>query len=559
MKLRSDIWKDIKNKKGCQVLILGAGVNGTGLLKDLALQGIDCILVDKDDFTAGASSKSSRMIHGGLRYLENAEFKLVSESVAERNRLLRNAPHYVKPLKTSIPINSWFDGLIKSPMVFLGLPVSVGGRGALIVKMGLTFYDIITGRNRATPKHFFTSKKQSLREIPGLRTNIACTATYWDAWISQAERLCVDMIKEACAENPDCTAINYVTVNKSDKDTVTLIDQDSGEETTLQPEIVVNATGAWVDFANKSLGLTSHFMGGTKGSHLVIDNPELYKTLGDRMVYYEHEDGRVCITFRFMDKVVMGSTDIKVDNPDDAVCDNDEVDYMISTLKSVFPAILISRENIVFTFCGVRPLASSGFEYTSRASRAHRTEITEPDPDRSFKIYSMIGGKLTTFRAFAEQTADKILSQLGKSRIKSTGERPYLGAKDYPADKAAKIQWIQKVVAAGAVDKTYVEQLFKRYGTEAEKLAGNQDASWQTPLKTLPNYSIGEVEHITQTECILHLSDLVRRRSVITFLGQATENVLQELAEIMGPNLCWDEPQRKHEIEMALTEAKDGK
>lgn len=559
MKTRSQLWKDIKDRQTCQVLILGAGVNGTGLLKDLALQGIDCVLVDKDDFTAGASSKSSRMIHGGLRYLENAEFKLVKESVTERNRLLRYAPHYVKPLKTSIPISSWFEGLIKSPMVFFGLPVSVGGRGALIVKMGLTFYDILTGRNRVTPRHFFTSKTRSLQDIPGLRPNIACTATYWDAWISQAERLCVDMIKEACQENPDCTAINYVTVNKHDKDTVTLIDQASGEETTLQPEIVVNATGAWVDFANKSLGFTSQFMGGTKGSHLVIDNDELYDALGDRMVYYEHEDGRVCITFRFMDRVMMGSTDIKVDDPDEATCDADEVDYMISTLKSVFPEIVISKGDIVFTFCGVRPLAASGFEYTSRASRAHRTEITEAAADRSFKIYSMIGGKLTTFRAFAEQTADKILDQLGRSRVVSTEDRPYLGAQDYPADKAAEAQWIQRVAEVTHTDKAYMTQLFNRYGTEAETLVNQQDGSWQTPMKSLPDYSVGEVEYLTQTECILHLSDLVRRRSVITFLGHATESVLQELSGIMAPILGWDESQRKHEIDMALTEAANGK
>jgi len=559
MKQRSEIWEDVKSRKSCQVLILGAGVNGTGLLKDLALQGIGCVLVDKDDFTAGASSKSSRMIHGGLRYLENAEFKLVKESVTERNRLLRNAPHYVKPLKTSIPINSWFEGLVKSPMVFFGLPVSVGGRGALIVKMGLTFYDIITGRKRATPKHFFASKKQSLQDIPGLRTNIACTATYWDAWVSQAERLCVDMIQEACTENPECTAINYVTVHKSNTDAVTLTDQASGEETTLRPEIIVNATGAWVDFANKALGFFSQFMGGTKGSHLMIDHAELYNALGDRMVFYEHEDGRVCITFRFMDKVMMGSTDIKVDNPDDAVCDNEEVDYMISTLKSVFPDLEISRKDIVFTFCGVRPLAASGLEYTSRASRAHRTEITEPDQDRSFKIYSMIGGKLTTFRAFAEQTADTILDQLGKSRVLSTQDRPYLGAKDYPVDEAAETQWIQRVAETSHMDKAYVAHLFKRYGTEAEKLACHKDKAWRTPLKTLPDYSVGEVAHITHTECILHLSDLVRRRSVITFLGQATEDVLEEFSHIMASILNWDESQRKHEIEMALTEATNGK
>lgn len=559
MRTRSDIWQDLKNRKTCEVLILGAGVNGTGLLKDLALQGIDCVLVDKDDFTAGASSKSSRMIHGGLRYLENAEFKLVREAVAERNTLLRDAPHYVAPLKTSIPIGSWFQGLIKSPLVFFGLPVSVGGRGALIVKMGLTFYDILTGRKRVTPRHFLSSKKQSLRDIPGLRSNIVCTATYWDAWVSQAERLCVDMIQEACAERPDCTAINYVTVQKRDNDTVTLIDQSTGEEITLKPEIVVNATGAWVDFANKTLGVASQFMGGTKGSHLVIDNRKLYDALGDRMVYYEHEDGRVCITFRFMDKVVMGSTDIKIDNPDDAECDDDEVDYMISTLTSVFPDLVISKEDIVFTFCGVRPLAASGFEYTSRASRAHRIEVTEPDDSRAFRIYSMIGGKLTTFRAFAEQTADKILDQLGQSRSVSTEDRPYLGARGYPQDKAAKAQWIQRVSHVGKHDATYVAQLLQRYGTEAEKMASHQDASWRSPLKTLPDYTVGEIEHITRTECILHLSDLVRRRSVITFLGQATADALEELSSIMAPILGWDESQRKDEIEMALTEAKDGK
>ncbi|MCF7975863.1 MAG: glycerol-3-phosphate dehydrogenase/oxidase [Phycisphaerae bacterium] len=559
MKLRSDIWKDIKHRKNCEVLILGGGVNGTGLMRDLALQGVNCILVDKDDFTAGASSKSSRMIHGGLRYLENAEFKLVRESVTERNRLLRDAPHYVKPLKTSIPISSWFAGLIKSPMVFLGLPVSVGGRGALIVKMGLMFYDIITGKHRVTPKHFFTSKTKSLLEIPGLRRNITCTATYWDAWISQAERLCVDMIQEACAENPDCTAINYVTVTKQDSGTVTLIDQISGEDTTLQPKIVVNATGAWIDFTNKALGLTSHFMGGTKGSHLVIDNLALYQALGDRMVYYEHQDGRVCITFRFLDRVVMGSTDIKIDNPDRAECDDDEVTYMISTLKGVFPDLAISKEDIVFKFCGVRPLAASGFEYTSRASRAHHIEITEPDPDRNFRIYSMIGGKLTTFRAFAEQTADKILDQLSRSRVVSTQDRHYLGAGNYPVDEAGQTQWIERVARASHADKAYVTHLFHRYGTEAETLAAHQDESWRTPLQTLPDYSVGEVTHIARTECILHLCDLVRRRSVITFLGQATPDVLEELSGIMAPLLGWDEPRRKHEIELALTEAKNGK
>lgn len=555
MKIRSDIWDDLKIDPSCEVLILGGGVNGTSLMRDLALQGVNSILVDKDDFTAGASSKSSRMIHGGLRYLENAEFKLVKEAVIERNRLLRDAPQYVEPLKTSIPIDSWFAGLLKSPMVFLRLPVSVGGRGAFIVKMGLSFYDFITRNRRQTPCHYLLSKENSLKEIPGLRDDIVCTATYWDAWISQAERLCIEMIEEATIENPSCRAINYVSTQKTGPDSVTITDQITGEQITLKPKIVVNATGAWVDFANKSLGVDSHFMGGTKGSHLVIDNKQLYEALGDRMVYYEHSDGRICIVFRFMDKIIMGSTDIRVENPDDAECDENEVEYMISSLKGVFPQLTISRNDIVFKFCGVRPLPASGLDYTSRVSRSHRLAVTEPDSERKFKIYSMIGGKLTTFRAFAEETADKILADLQKTRKISTEDRHYLGATNYPTDDSAKKAWIERVAKANNLTNQRVTDLLNRYGTLAEKIAPTDNR----PITTLSDYSIGEIEYIAQNECIRHLSDLVRRRSIITILGKSSEPALAELANIAGKILSWDQQRRDEEVKIALKEATDGR
>jgi len=559
MKQRSAVWEELKARDACDVLILGGGVNGAGLLRDLSLQGVHCVLVDKDDFAAGASSKSSRMIHGGLRYLENAEFKLVKEAVKERNHLLQWAPHFVGPLKTTIPIKSWFAGLIKSPLVFLGLPVTPGGRGALIVKMGLTFYDLITGRRRRIPRHFLTSKAKILQQIPGLRTDIVCAATYWDAWVSQIERLCLDMIEQACQDNEQCLALNYVTARKSAGDTVSLQDKVTGQETTIKPTVVVNATGAWVDMANQTMGLESQFMGGTKGSHLVVDNQALYDALGDRMVYYEHSDGRVCITFRFMDKVIVGSTDIRVENPDEAECEDKEIDYMMTTLKGVFPNITLSHDDIVFTFCGVRPLPSSGLDYTSRVPRSHRTEISGPDEGRDFSIYSMIGGKLTTFRAFAEQTGDRILTQLGKTRGVSTEERCYPGAQDYPIEESEKTQWIQRVAAANDLEEERVADLLARYGTKAEVLAQEKDKSWRIPLQSLPQYTVGEVAYLAENECIRHLSDLVRRRSIITLMGQANETTLHELAGIVGAVLNWDEGQRQDEVNLALREARDRK
>ena len=167
---RDAIWSRLQANPACDVLILGGGVNGAGLLRDLALQQVRCVLVDRDDYAAGASSKSSRMIHGGLRYLENAEFKLVRESVHERNLLLKQAPHYVGPLRTTIPIVSWLAGLIKSPLIFLGLPVTPGGRGALVVKLGLCFYDLVHGQGPPDAATLLSFPGQVLGGDPGSET-----------------------------------------------------------------------------------------------------------------------------------------------------------------------------------------------------------------------------------------------------------------------------------------------------------------------------------------------------------------------------------------------------
>lgn len=503
------MWRKLAQNPTCDVLILGGGVNGTGLMRELALQGVKCVLVDKDDFAAGASSKSSRMIHGGLRYLENAEFRLVSESVYERNRLLKYAPHYVKPLRTTIPIIAWFAGMIKAPLIFFGFNLKVGGRGALIIKIGLTVYDILTCRLRQTPWNFFMGKKASLKEIPGLRDDIVCTATYWDAWISQPERLCVEMALEGCDAQKESLALNYVKVEKNGMDTVLLTDKISGETLTVKPKVIVNATGAWVDFTNKPLGIESKLMGGTKGSHLVIDNKELFNALGERMIYYEHTDGRICITFPFMDKVIMGSTDIRVKDPDKAACDDAEIDYMLTTLKGVFPKITIAKSEIVHIFCGVRPLIASQEGYTGKVSRSHFLEEHKPDATRSFPVYSMVGGKLTTFRAFAEMTANRLLPLLGVARTVSTTDRYY---------------------------------------PKPETFTGER-------LKSLPDYTIAEIRAIAEKELVVHLSDLVRRRSVITLLGQLTDTSAKELADIIGPCLDWDESRKREEITLALAEA----
>ncbi len=295
-------------------------------------------------------------------------------------------------------------------------------------------------------------------------------------------------------------------------------------------------------------------MGPTKGSHLVVDCPALYEALGERMVYYEHKDGRVCIVFRFLDKVIMGSTDIAIDDPDSATCEENEVEYMMTTLRGVFPGIEIRRDQVVYKYCGVRPLPAADSNTTGRVSRDHTIETLEPGGGRTFPIVCLIGGKWTTFRALAEQTADRVLAGLDLPRRVSTNELPIGGGQGYPKDASARKEWIQRIATESGLPLERIETLADRYGARAETYAREAAPETETSLKSLPEYSAGEIERIVAEEYVEHLTDLICRRSLIAILGRARPEILKELAEVAGRVLGWDTERKRQEVEQALRE-----
>src|SRR5512135_2816632 len=160
---RNEIFSALKNKPNVSVLVIGGGINGIGTFRDLALNGVDVLLVERGDFCSGASAASSHMAHGGIRYLENGEFRLVHEAVQERNRLIRNAPHVVKPLPTTIPIFRRFSGILNAPLKFLRLLDRPGERGSLVIKLGLMLYDAYTGDQGTVPRHKFEAREKALQ------------------------------------------------------------------------------------------------------------------------------------------------------------------------------------------------------------------------------------------------------------------------------------------------------------------------------------------------------------------------------------------------------------
>ncbi len=536
-----------------EVLIVGGGINGAGMLRDLALQGVRTLLVTKGDFSEGASAASSRMIHGGLRYLEQAEFRLVRESLAERNGLLLTAPHYVRPLRTTIPVFTWTGGLWEAVLKLFRIGVKTGRRGALWVKLGLSFYDFYVRHQRLVPKHSFESAKKALRRMPGLSPLIVCTATYFDAWITHPERLCHELVSDARAAAPSSTtALNYVAATGIQNGAVALRCQVTGRTFAVRPKILINAGGPWIDEVNSALGESSAFIGGTKGSHLVLDYPELHRAL-DGQVLYENPDARVCLVFPFHDKVIVGSTDIPVRSPEDAICDESEIEYILDSVRQILPGFQFHRSQIVAKFSGVRPLPRSNASTPGQVSRDHSCQVLPPSTDRAFPIFSLVGGKWTTFRAFSEQVSDRALEYLGKRRLRSTEGLAIGGGLNFPGDAPSLRHWIQAEPALGSLTQERQTDLVARYGTRSIEVARFLSAGDDTPLTSLPDYTKREITFLCQTEDVVRLDDLLLRCTSIALLGELTQPALIELANIAATALDWDSHREEEELHRTET------
>ena len=521
------------------VLIIGGGINGIGLFNELALQKIDVLLVEKTDFCAGTSAAMTRIIHGGLRYLENAEFRLVHEALGERNRLLRNAPHYVKPLPTTIPITSWTAGIVAGIRNLLNWPTKPGNRGALIIKTGLTLYDLLAGKS-PMPRHRFRFRRAALALRPALNPDVICTATYYDSKITYPERLCLELVQDAEAAFSGAHALTYVRALSASGGAVVLRDEISGETCEVRPKIVVNATGAWIDFTNRDIGRESRFIGGTKGSHIVLDHPELAAATGEDMIYFVNRDGRICIFYVVDGKVIAGATDIPADDPE-TVCDEGEVDYLLQSLQQAFPSIHVDRSHVVFRFCGVRPLPRSNALTPGQISRDHSFPVLPAGNGIDFPVYSLVGGKWTSFRALAEQTADAILRVLGRPRVRSSADLPIGGGKGYP-----------RLPEGTGLPQQRLLVLLERYGTVADRVAAYMQAGLDAPLASHAGYSRREIEYMALNERVVHLDDLIMRRTLIGILGELNLPLLKELAAIVSRVLEWPEEKTAAEIERTV-------
>jgi glycerol-3-phosphate dehydrogenase len=351
-------------------------------------------------------------------------------------------------------------------------------------------------------------------------------------------------------------ASNYLSLasikaNGAGSSTVELRDELTGEVFDFTADVVINTTGAWVDLTNQAMGAATSFMGGTKGSHIVLDHPGLLAACNGREIFFEHTDGRIVLIYPMGDRVLVGTTDVDADMSQDAVCTEAEIDYFFDLIGHVFPEITVNREQIVYTFSGVRPLPRHDATQPGFVSRDYCIERRGPEAGGSGAVVlSLVGGKWTTFRALAEHLSNDVLAELAMERKVSTAKLAIGGGAGFPDSEAGIQKWIKAHMNADR-DADRVAGLLTRYGTRAGEVIGYLDGGPDSLLRSTRELSVRELEYMAANEQVGHLVDVLIRRTSLAFRGLVTGELLNEVADILAAPLGWDAADQTAEIHHA--------
>jgi len=523
------------------VLVIGGGITGAGVALDAASRGLRTALVEKDDFASGTSSKSSKLIHGGLRYLQQNEYRLVYENLAERQRLLENAPHLVTPLPFLIPLFG------KSGVVNKGV--------ARVYRTALWLYDL-TGGVRIGRRHEKVTREQALAHMPTLRADhLAAGFLYWDARSDDA-RLTLTVLRSAVLDH-GATAANHTRVTGLVTDaggTVrgATVAPDGAEPFEIRASVVVNAAGVWSDevrtFDERK---DPHSIRPAKGIHITV--PEAAFPCDIAAVIPVKEDKRSIFVVSWGDQVYLGTTDTAWDGPlDDPWCTPEDVDYILGAANAVSTRLL-TRADITGIWTGLRPLLApeqkgASSERTADLSRRHTVRTSAGG------LVTITGGKLTTYRKMAEDTVDAVVAGLGRKGLPCRTKHLRLhgapsGARVVPRAGGAGLN-VRPDPSDPVASRS--AHLASRYGTEAGAvvaLADGRPELLEALVSGLPYLAV-EALWAVRREMARSVSDVLDRRTQSSFRdARAAADAAPAVAALIGPELGWDADRVRAEAE----------
>jgi glycerol-3-phosphate dehydrogenase len=524
------------------VIVIGGGIIGAGIARDAALRGLRVALFEKRDFGSGTTAGSTRLIHGGLRYLEMLDFRLVRMDLRERETLLRIAPHLVRPLEFIIPFY----------------------RRSLFyrckMKIGMTLYDFLS-YDKSLPRHHFLTPAELKKIEPNLRQqSLQGGAAYFDAQADSPERLCLENIIDACEHGAQ--TFNYCEVTGASRtgesiDGVCVRDllSDDHIDVSVKARIVINASGAWFDrvasgFTNGSRGAKPPRaqIRTTKGIHIACP-----PVTSRAVVIFSPVDGRLMFVIPWLGHTWIGTTDTDfTDDPATASATSKDVDYMLRSVTEYFPTLDTAR--IYFSNAGVRALVKEeGSE--SSISRMHR--ISDGTRSGAENLISVLGGKITGYRAIAEEAIDAVCSKLNVNAPCLTARNPLPGARTdrKPTDASS----------AGLKDKTiaHLSNLYGSRSSEIIRLAAAHE-HLREPLSPYTPDVAAQVIFAARTEQCARLVDFLLRRTLLGFSQDQGQSAAARVASLLAQELGWTPGRMNAEMELyqehiAMTQAfRDG-
>jgi len=475
------------NRQHFDVMIIGGGINGAGLARDLALRGIRTALVDKDDFGSGTSSASTKLIHGGLRYLENFDLRLVFEACRERKTLLAIAPHLVWPLRFYVPV---YKG-DKRPL--------------WMVRAGMLLYDLLA-MFRNTHIHGMLGPDKAVSREPALRRQgLKGVAVYWDCQMDDA-RLCLENV--IAAAEAGATVANYIrldafTFSEGKISGISLTDLEAGSRIETSADVVINMTGPWMDKVRTLAGDHEPMLRTTRGAHILV--PRVNR--GDEAIYLSSQvDDRLFFVIPWGELSLIGTTDTDTDRPpEETVATEEDIDYLLRESARHLQDTSLTRDCVIASFAGLRPLVSDTRDTASKVSREHRIF------ESASGLISVGGGKYTTYRAVAEEVAGLIAERIGKGFGSSrTASVPLPGG-----DLENIENEYERLTGSGYGPSALVRQLVKRYGSRAAKVLSLARGTPELLEPVCPGSELTrlEVQYAVQFELARTPEDLLRRRT----------------------------------------------
>jgi glycerol-3-phosphate dehydrogenase len=513
------------------VVIAGGGMAGAGIARDLALRGVSVALVEKGDFASGTTSRSSKLIHGGLRYLELLDFALVRESLRERETLQRLAPHLVRPLPFLVPIyRDSAKSLIK-------------------VRIGLRLYDWLTpGRDRERYRVLRPHEARGLE--PAIETEALRGAGYYfDDLLVYPERLCLENVLSAGRHG--ARVINYAEVEEvvrgADGAPAGVVARDllTGRTATFRARVIVNATGPWVDRFRERAGVSErgrHVVRGTKGIHCLLPR------LTTRAIYHSTADDRMIFVIPWRDFSLVGTTDTDFEGDLDRVhATRDEVAYLLREVRRVLPDPRVRPEQVAYTYAGVRPLSFEDGARASDVSREHK--VVEEEGGR---FLSVTGTKLTCFRSLAEEVGDRVVRTLGRTAPGRTAHLTLDGADD-DASVVEGRAWldVSPEASASGLSRATLETLVSLYGrgyAAVVTLAGKVPDGADRLCPSNPDI-VAQLYLAAQDEMAVSLQDVLLRRTGIGTSGCQGQDCAEAIGERMRGVLGWSSRRLTAELE----------